>query len=159
VQQLLQTVAAKSQALETVIDRLAEEEEVIRELQEKLLAMQRQFNLLQGELAIALQARTANPPLASRMVQLEKVVVASPATSTPTETQGRVVSVHPQWRFVVIDLGWDLVRLGDIVSIYRNEHLLGKARIERVQEQVAAATLLPEWTEVEIQVNDVVRIL
>jgi hypothetical protein len=141
------------------MDRLTQEERIIQELQEKLLAMQRQFDLLQGELAMTLQERTtSSPTLEGGMVHLEKVVVTRPASSAPG-LQGRIISVNPEWRFVVIDLGWDVVKIGDVISIYRNEQLLGKARVERVQEQVSAATLLPEWTEAEVQINDVVRAL
>ena len=73
--------------------------------------------------------------------------------------EGRVVSVYPDWKFVVIDLGWDVVKVGDVVSIYRKDQLLGKARIERVQEQACAATVLPDWNITAIQVNDAARIL
>jgi len=93
-----------------------------------------------------------------RMIELEKVVVTHPASPAPG-LQGRVLSVNPEWHFVVIDLGWDVVNIGDVVSIYRNDQLLGKARVERVQEQVCAAALLPEWVESQVQVNDVVRVL
>jgi len=158
IQQLSEAFSAKSQELQRVIDRLTEEETIVRELQEKLLVMQRQVEQLQGELALNLQERTASSPT-GKTVQLEKVVVAQPTSTSPAGSQGRVLSVHPQWRFVVTDLGWDVVKIGDVISIYRNEQLLGKARIERVQEEVSAATLLPEWTETEIQINDVVRIL
>ncbi len=152
----------KDRQLQVAVDRLTQEERIIRDLQEKLLATERQFNTLQGELAAALEAHSSEPILPAGssqegMVQLEKVVVATaPATG---ELQGHVVSVHSDWRFVVIDLGWDAVKIGDVVSIYHQEQLLGKARVERVQEQVSAATLLPESNPTTIQVNDVVRLL
>ena len=59
----------------------------------------------------------------------------------------------------MIDLGWDAVRIGDTVSIVRNGQLLAKARIDRVQEGVSAATLLSDWETAEIHVNDLVRVL
>jgi hypothetical protein len=69
------------------------------------------------------------------------------------------MSVHPDWKFIIVNLGWDHVNIGDTVSIFRNEALLGKARIERVQQEAAAATLLPEWRQAEVRVDDVVRAL
>jgi len=159
VEGISKTLLAKDAELQEAIARLAQEERTIQELEARLLAMQRQFDLLQGELAVAIQARpSSSSPTAGGIVQLEKVVV-SPSTSPRPGFHGRVISVNPEWRFVVIDLGWDVVKIGDVVSIYRNEQLLGKARVERVQEQVSAATLLPEWLEAEIQVNDAVRAL
>jgi hypothetical protein len=84
------------------------------------------------------------------------VVVTQPGAAED-EARGHVLSVNPQWKFVVFDLGWDAVRIGEVVSIYRNEELLGKARVERVQEKVSAATLLPDWAKTEVRVNDIVR--
>ena len=59
----------------------------------------------------------------------------------------------------MISLGWDAVRIGDVVSIFRNDQLQAKAKIERVQEGVCAATVLPDWKTEAIQLNDLVRIL
>ena len=157
--QLASALLEKDQALQQTMARLAHEERSAQELQDRLLAMQRQFDQAQGELAVALQSRTAETAGADGgMVQLEKVVVSQPAMAD-SASQGHVVSVHPEWKFVVIDLGWDAVRIGDVVSIYRDEALLGKARVERVQEKVSAATLLPDWMQTEVRVNDLVRVL
>lgn len=159
VSQLSEALSSRDEALQHAMSRLTEEERTIQELRENLVATQRQFDLLQGELAMALQRSTAiSTPATPKTVQLEKVIV-TPAPSSGGGIQGRVVSVHPEWKFVVVDLGWSTVNIGDVVSIYRNEQFLAKARIERVQEQVCAATLLPEWSETEIEINDVVRIL
>ena len=159
--QLSSALSAKDQDLQQTVARLTQEERFVQELQERLLAMQRQFDLLQGELALTLQTQEAVPASqAGGMVELEKIVVASPSSNVAAAgSNGRVISVHPEWRFVVIDLGWDDVKLGDVVSIYRQEQLLGKARIERVQEQVSAATLFPEWNAGDIQVNDTIQLL
>ena len=157
--QLASALLEKDQVLQQTMARLAHEDLITQELQDRLLAMQRQFDEVQGELAVALQSRTAETAGAGGgMVQLEKVVVSQPAIADAA-SQGHVVSVHPEWKFVVIDLGWDAVRIGDVVSIYRDEALLGKARVERVQESVCAATVLPEWTTQEIRINDFVRVL
>ncbi|MBI3324360.1 MAG: hypothetical protein HYZ92_03675 [Candidatus Omnitrophica bacterium] len=151
-------LSAREQELRDVVARLAQEGYIVQELQGRLLAMQQQVDQFQGELAINFQERAKSNSPSSGMVQLEKVVVTRPA-SGKSGMEGRVLSVHPEWRFVVVDLGWDSVTIGDVVSIYRENHLLGKARIERVQQQVSAATLLPEWNKAEIQVNDLVRAL
>ena len=159
VAQLSSAMSAKDTELQQGLQRLLQEERIIQELQGRLLAMQLQFDRLQGELAAVLEERPAGAPASQgRMIELERVVVTHSAAPAPG-LQGRVLSVNPEWRFVVIDLGWDVVNIGDVVSIYRNDQLLGKARVERVQEQVCAAALLPEWVESQVQVNDVVRVL
>jgi len=143
--------------LEETVGQLSEETRMVRQLQMRIASMQQHMDQLQGELALSLRAppsRTSGQ--GGGQVQLERIVVSRPGVSGLT---GRVVSVHQDWNFVVIDLGWNDVKIGDAVSIFRNEQLLAQARIERVQEAVCAATILPEWKATAVQVNDVARIL
>lgn len=155
VEGLAQELSVKDQELQRTLARLNEEQRTIEGLEQKLGAMQRHMDVMQGELALALQQRTNSSATASQAVQLEKVVVNN--TPSSSMAQGRVLSVHPEWKFVVVDLGWDVVQIGDVLSIYRHDQLLGKARVERVQEQAAAATVLPDWEQSEITINDTVR--
>ena len=122
----------------------------------RLSTTQQQMDQLQGELALALQSHSWAAQEASGAVQLERVVVSDAGASN---LNGRVVSVNKDWHFVVIDLGWDAVRIGDTVSIFRGEQLLAKARVDRVQEGICAATILPEWGTAEVHVNDLVKLL
>ena len=154
-QELSAIVKEKSEAFEQTVGRLSEETQTIRELQLRLAAMEQQMDHLQGELATALQQSGSANEGKAGAVELERIVVAK----ADAPMQGRVVSVHPDWDFVIIDLGWDEVNIGDTVSIFRSDQLLAKARVERVQEGVAAATLLPEWKSAKIQVNDRVQLL
>jgi peptidoglycan hydrolase CwlO-like protein len=151
-EELSKAVAEKNAELERAIGRLAQETQTIRELEQQLRVHEQRMAQLQGELSDALEGRQA--PTAA--VELEQIVVSSEAAST---LQGRVISVHPEWDFVVIDLGWDAVKIGDTVTIVRNNELLAKAKVERVQEGVCAATVLPEWDAGNVQVNDDVQLL
>jgi len=155
--QLSETLAATRGRLEKMTASLADERQSVRTLQARLAAMQQQMDQLQGELALTFQerqqeaaARGAGP------VQLERIVVSNEAVPG---LRGRVVSVHRDWDFVVINLGWDAVNIGDTVSIFREEQLLAKARVERVQEDVCAATVLPGWDMGTISVNDEAQVL
>ena len=157
--ELDQAVAAKEAELKSVVVRLGKEQQAVQELDGKLVAMQYQFDRVQGQLALALEQRSQQQASAEpAAVQLDRVVVTPPGGGAPG-LEGRILSVNTQWNFIVVNLGWNVVQLGDVVSIYRGEQLVAKAKVERVQEQVAAATLLPEWMRSDIQVNDVVRIL
>ncbi len=140
--------------LDQTTNRLSAESRTIEELQTRLGSMQEQMNQLQGELSVAIQQHTGKA--ADGTVQLERIVVNSGQSAA---TKGHVLSVHPEWNFVVVDLGWDTVRIGDTISIFRDEQLLARARVERVQEGVCAATLLPEFIHVEIRPNDLAKIL
>lgn len=142
--------------LEQTQAQLTEQTRSVRGLQVRLSALQRQMDQLQGELAVTLQEREGAVPAGANAVQIERIVVSDAGTAN---SQGRIVSVHQDWNFVVIDLGWDTVRIGDTVSIFRDQQLLAKARVDRVQEGVCAATVLPEWRADAIRVNDLVRLL
>jgi hypothetical protein len=156
-EQSSQQLVQKDQQLQDVLARLAQEDLIVNDLQQRLQATQLHADRLQEELVLALNAASSGS-ISAKAVELERVIV-EPAGAQAPSPNGRVVSVHPEWRFVVVDLGWDSVEIGDVISIYRRDQLLGKARVERVQEAAAAATLLPEWAGTEIQVDDVVRAL
>ena len=156
-QELSEALLSARSQVEEATGRLAAEQQAVRELRVRMTAMDDHMNQLQSQLAVALQN---DPALASgteaRVVQLDRIVVSG---ADAPALQGRVVSVHPEWNFVVLDLGWSAVKIGETVSIVRGEKLLAKARIERVQEGVCAATVLPEWQMAEVHVNDVARLL
>jgi len=143
--------------LEETVGQLSEETRMVRQLQMRIASMQQHMDQLQGELALSLRAppsRTSGQ--GGGQVQLERIVVSD--ASSPS-LSGRVLSVHRNWNFVVVDLGWNTVRIGDVISIFRDEQLLAKARIDRVQEGASAATVLSEWEAADIRINDRVRIL
>jgi hypothetical protein len=142
--------------LEEAVGRLTSEGRTTQELRSRLSALEQQLDQLQGELAMTLQERErlAKESGADQPVQLERILVGTAASSG---LQGRVVSIHESWDFVVTSLGWDEVKVGDTVSIFRDDRLQARARVDRVQEGASAATVLPEWESSEIRVNDIVR--
>ncbi len=151
---LARQLSERSSALEQALARLLAEERTVERLTRQLASMGREIEALQSELAVAIEMRPTGS--GGEVVALDRVVVGAAGEAGP---EGRVVSVHPEWRFVIVDLGWDQVRIGDLVAISRQDERLATARIERVQEDLAAATLLPDSDEVTIQVNDVARVL
>jgi len=154
---LSEALATTRGQLEETTGRLTEERQSVRALQARVAAMQQQMDQLQGELALTFQARAQEAAAkGAGPVQLERIVVSSEALPG---LRGRIVSVHQEWDFVVIDLGWDAVKIGDTVSIFRDERLLAKARVDRVQEDVCAATVLPGWDMGTISVNDEAQVL
>ena len=156
-QELSDALASTRNELERTVARLTEETQSTRTIQTKFSAMQQQMDQLQGELAVTLEQRQVETASGgSGTVQLERVVVGTEAASA---LDGRVVSVHRDWGFVIINLGWDAVRIGDTVSIFRGEQILAKARVERVQEGTCAATVLPNYHTDDIHINDVAKIL
>jgi exonuclease VII large subunit len=159
-QKLEDTVAQKNRELDQTFSRLSEAHQATLSLSGRLTTMEKQMERLQGELAVAIDTSGAagQPARSGRnsaaAVELERIVVSR---SDRDNVQGRVVSIHPDWHFIVVDLGWNQVKIGDTVSVFRNDKLLAKAKVERVQEDLAAATLLPEWQPNEVQINDLVK--
>lgn len=144
----------RREELEHALTGLNDQGQTIQELRLRVALVQQQVEQLQGELVVVLEGQS--PSRADAAIELERVIISNTASAA---FQGRVVSVDPSWDFVIVDLGWDHVKIGDMVSIFRNEELLARARIERVQERVAAASVLPEWETTQIQVNDTVKAL
>ena len=154
-QELAQGLAEARSQLEEAVGRLARVTQQWRELSSNLITRDQQIDQLQGELAVTLQ-QTRPDGGSPGPIQLNRIIVGAGESSA---LQGRVVSVHTDWHFVVVNLGWNAVKIGDTVSIFRDQQLIAKARIERVQEGVSAATLLPDWERVDVHVNDLVKVL
>jgi hypothetical protein len=160
-EELHRALDEKSAQLDEAMNRLAAETRTIRDLQARLDIMQGQMDSLQGELLVSIERQVANAASAKEgkqdnSIELQKVVVGNAQNAS---LEGKVVSVHPDWSFVIVNLGWDAVNIGDTVSIFRNDQKLAEARIERVQEGLSAATLLPEFDIKGVQVDDIVRAL
>src|SRR3989338_5604392 len=155
-QALEEALATAKRELEQTTGRLAEESRTSRGLQLRLAEMQQQLDQLQGELAVTLTQQGGGAGGTPGAVQIDRVIVSDAGGAKPA---GRVISIHRDWDFVVISLGWDAVHIGDVVSIFRDDQLQAKAKIERVQEGVCAATVLPDWKTDAIQLNDLVRVL
>ncbi len=155
-QELSAAITEKNAQLDKAVTRLAEEERAARELHVRVATTQQRMDQLQGELAMAIQNHKSEAKSAgASTVELQRIVVSSAETPVP---QGRVLAVHRDWNFVVIDLGWDAVKIGDTVSIFHDQALLAKAQVERVQEGIAAATILPQWQAADIHINDRVQL-
>jgi len=155
-QTLSAAVAERNTQLEKAVARIAEEEHAVRELHVRVATMQQRMDQLQGELAMAIQERKSTAKSAdASAVELQRIVVSSAETPAP---QGHVLAVHRDWNFVIVDLGWDAVKIGDTLSIFHDQELLAKAQVERVQEGVAAATILPQWQAADIHINDRVQL-
>ena len=154
--ELSDALADARRQLEDTVGRLTEEMRTVAELQQRMAAAQGQMDQLQGELAMTLAGGPTPSQKASGPVQLERVVVSDGGSSG---VLGRVMSVHADWHFVVVNLGWDAVKIGDTVSIFRDDRLIAKARVERVQQDICAATLLEDGAQGDVKVNDFVRVL
>lgn len=78
-------------------------------------------------------------------------------TEPPVEMpglRGKVLAVDAKWNFIVIDTGSDVAKENGVVLIRRDDKLVGKARIVRVESQRSFANLLPEWQQANYSVAE-----
>ncbi len=68
---------------------------------------------------------------------------------------GEILTVNEPWNFVVLNIGKDvgLVPNAEMV-VHRDDELVGKVRISRVQENMAVADIISDWQQVDIQSGD-----
>ncbi len=106
----------------------------------------------------SLESASARSPWAPRTapdldpVELGKIVVQ--------HTSGRaaeVQHVNTIYGFIVVNAGFkDGVRKNQVLNIVRDNKMVGKAVVRQIRNDVAAAAVLPEWTQGEIRVGDVI---
>jgi len=156
VQKELNTEKRKRFALETEIE---EKEEQIRlslsRLQKEIVARREteaQLVITMKEKGI-LEAKISKLTKKTGVFELERIVVKT----TPVLV-GRVLMVNREYDFIVADLGrGDNVKLGDVLSVYRNEKFIARVQVERLEENICAAAVLPGWQNVEFNESDEVR--
>lgn len=115
-------------------------------------------------------ANTGLPPNRSANLELEPVVIQPPEpteaiadealgyklTALPDDLpEGRVLSVDRDTNFVIINLGdKDGVKPGAVLAVYRGEDYLGDIAVTRVQDEMAAADLIPPFSSQIVRNND-----
>jgi cell shape-determining protein MreC len=70
---------------------------------------------------------------------------------------GRILLVEPTWNFVVLDVGTDdkLVPGAELL-VHRGEELIGRVRVTTVQDAMAAAEIITDWTPQQLAKGDFV---
>ena len=130
----------KEQQIKTTLDRLEREITARKKVEVQLMiALKEKENL---------EAKVRNPA-----IELEKIVIKPGSVTT-----GKIIMVNKEYAFVVVNLGSQHnVKVGDALSVYRNDEFIGKVQIERADEKMSAAAVLPDWQNVEFKENDIVK--
>ena len=100
-------------------------------------------------------------------VELDKVVVTGggpdgaagdlSATTGGGGLQGKVVVVNREYDFIVMNLGKNQgLAIGQEFQILRGQQVLGKVRVEKLYDELSAASILPESNKDAIREGDVV---
>jgi len=89
-----------------------------------------------------------------KTVELEKIVVRPMAGIV-----GKVLKVNKEHKFIVTDLGRESnLEIGDVLSIHRDNEFIGRTKVEKVEEGICAAAILPDWQDAEFKENDLVKL-
>lgn len=136
----------KQQEIADLTTRLDAHQMEANQLRERISAQGQQLGLLQTELLLA---RTAQAQTGETATELPTVTVRR-----TRDVSGRVLQVNPEWNFVVVDQGWEAVRLGDRMTITRGEETVAMAEVERLSERACAARVLPGYEMTRIAAGD-----
>ena len=164
------------------IVRLSKDMEQIRSERKELAAQLADLNTeretLQQQLTSAEQAKTeleskvmelSNQPT----VELDKVLVtgagapqAVGGTAMPVSAvsslppDGQVVVVNREYDFIVMNLGKNHgLSIGQEFQVQRGNEVLGRVKVEKVYDELAAAAILPESQKDNIREGDTVKAL
>ena len=139
-------IVAKDEQIKLSLDKLEKEITARKEAETQLLSVTKEKQVLEARV----KELTAALP---KQIELEKIVI-----KTTHELIGKVLAFDKEHAFVVVDLGsGNNLKLGDILSAYRNDKFIGKVQVEKVDEKTAAAAILSPWKNVEFKESDVVK--
>ena len=126
-----------------------------RSIEAGQLSLLNKKDYLSGHGGEELEREPLKEAIAKKTVELEPIVV-----KTPPYLRGRVLVVNREYDFVVVDLGKaDNLQKGEMLSVYRGDNFIAQVRVEKIEEKLSAATILPQFRQEEIRENDIVKAL
>lgn len=135
-------------------------------LTEELARAKQGYQSVNSELTTLRQAKEAlerrvKEMLASQATEAQTIVVkpsspTAPAASAPkSSAEGKVLVVNREFNFVVVNLGSkDGLKNGTPLTILRGNSSIAKAQVERLYDNMVAATLLSEQDKQKVQEGD-----
>ena len=88
------------------------------------------------------------PPI---IVSTDKPAVEFDAGMSRPGLDGKVVSINKGNNFIIVDVGESAgVRLGDILSVYRDQKYIARVEVIQVRKDIAAADIKDQWSKVKI---------
>jgi len=107
---------------------------------------------------------TSLRPSSSQGVDLEPILVQSPGEGSSSITEitnqesnmlpgfnGKVVSINEENNFVIVDLGEKSgLRLGDVLSVYRDSKYIARLEVIQVRKDISAADIKEKWSNIVV---------
>ncbi len=139
-------ITVRDEQIKLTLDKLEKEIAARQKAEAQLLAMSKEKQVLEAKV----EGLAAVLP---KNIELERIVIKSKG-----ELAGKVLTFDKEHSFVVIDFGSkNNLKLGDVLSLYRNDKFIGRAQVEKIEEKTAAAVILTPWKNLEFKENDVVK--
>ncbi len=139
-------IISRDEQVKFTLDKMEKEITARKEAEAQLLSVTKEKQALEAKV----EELTAALP---KNIELEKIVI-----KTTHELIGKILAFDKEHAFVVVDLGsGNNLKLGDILSVYRNDKFIGKVKVEKVEEKSSAAAILNPWKNMEFKENDVVK--
>ncbi|MCM8812035.1 MAG: hypothetical protein NC910_03180 [Candidatus Omnitrophica bacterium] len=153
------------QALSNELTTLRQAKEALeKRVKEMLTAQSSQAERIVVRPAAPVGASPAAPaspaaaaPVASQP-QPERIAVSAAPSSADME--GKVLVVNREFNFVVVNLGSnDGIEVGTRMNVFRSGKQIGAAQVERLYENMSAATILVEEQKTQLKEGDTVRVV
>ena len=141
--------------LKTDQKKLADLEQAREDLEAKVMELSGQPTVELDKVLVAGEPAGAGPG-AGGGAGLVMPVSAAP----PVVADGQVVVINREFDFIVMNLGRNHgLSVGQEFQIVRNNEVLGRAKVEKVYDELSAAALLPGAKKDNIREGDVVKAL
>lgn len=142
-------IIARDKEIKLALDQLEKEITARKDLEVQLVTVVQEKQNLTAQI----EELTAKLPQPRGPIELEEIVI-----KTSPELKGKILSYDREQTFVTIDLGnQSNLKLGDVLSVYRDDLFLGKVQVEKLEEETCAAVILNPWKNVEFKEDDMVK--
>ena len=167
-----------------LLTRLESERREKLDLTEELSKAKQSYRSLSNELTTLRQAKEALEKRVKEMLSAQTneadriVVTPTPSAEVPVRPsqqpqkpaavstvpgkslEGKVLVVNREFNFVVVNLGSKSgIKEGTRVSVLRGDKSLGTAQVEKLYENMAAATIMTEEKKGQIKEGDTVKVI
>jgi Tfp pilus assembly protein PilX len=126
--------------------------------QEYVISMKEQLQEANNQIAaIEAEKEIITRQLDQTQYELSRFVGPSQKVVMRDGLEGSVLSVDPDWGFVVLNVGEEdgALENGEML-VSREGKLVGKVQISSVEKDRSIANVMPGWLQTDIQVGDVV---
>lgn len=139
-------IAQRDEEIKLTLDRLERETNARKEAEVQLVSVSKEKMILEARV----EELTVTLP---KTVELAKIEIVPAHDLT-----GKILVFDKEHTFAVVNVGSkNNLKLGDILSVYREDKFIGKVQIERIEEKTSAAVVLTPWRNAEFKENDIVK--